>query len=43
MRKFNRKNYDIREISIEKNIVENAHGSCLFCIGKTKVICTATF
>ncbi|MBS91680.1 MAG: ribonuclease PH [Rickettsiales bacterium] len=43
MRKFNRKNNDIREISIEKNIIENSDGSCLFCIGKTKVICSATF
>ncbi len=43
MRKFNRKNYDIREISIEKNVIENSHGSCLFCIGKTKVICSATY
>ncbi len=43
MRKFNRKNYDIREISIEKNIIENSLGSCLFCIGKTKVICSASF
>ena len=43
MRKFNRKNYQIREITIEKNINLNADGSCLISQGNTKVICTATF
>ena len=42
MRKFNRKNSETREISIQKNFVENSDGSCLICFGKTKVICTAT-
>ena len=41
MRKFNRKNFETREISIQKNYVENSDGSCLICFGKTKVICTA--
>ena len=41
MRKFNRKNFETREISIQKNFVENSDGSCLICFGKTKVICTA--
>ena len=41
MRKFNRKNSETREISIQKNFVENSDGSCLICFGKTKVICTA--
>ncbi len=41
MRKFNRKNFETREISIQKNFVENSDGSCLVCFGKTKVICTA--
>lgn len=41
MRKFNRKNFETREISIQKNFVENSDGSCLICFGKTMVICTA--
>ena len=41
MRKFNRKNFETREISIQKNFVDNSDGSCLICFGKTKVICTA--
>jgi len=41
MRKFNRKNFETREISIQKSFVENSDGSCLICFGKTKVICTA--
>jgi len=43
MRNFNRKNNQVRPISIKKNFNINADGSCLICIGKTKVICTATF
>ena len=43
MRKFNRKNNQVREITIEKNINLNADGSCLISQGNTKVICTATF
>ena len=43
MRKFNRKNNQIRKITIEKNINLNADGSCLISQGNTKVICTATF
>ena len=43
MRKFNRKNNQVREITIEKNINLNADGSCLITQGNTKVICTATF
>ena len=41
MRKFNRKNFETREISIQKNFIENSDGSCLICFGKTKVVCTA--
>ena len=41
MRKFYRKNFETREISIQKNFVDNSDGSCLICFGKTKVICTA--
>ena len=41
MRKFNRKNFETREISIQKNFVENSDGSCLICFGKTKVVRTA--
>ena len=43
MRNFNRKNNQIRPISIKKNFNINADGSCLICLGNTKVICTATF
>ena len=43
MRNFNRKNNQIRPISIKKNFNANADGSCLICLGNTKVICTATF
>ena len=43
MRNFNRKNNQVRPISIKKNFNVNAHGSCLICLGNTKVICTATF
>ncbi len=42
MRKFNRKNDQVREISIEKDFSANADGSCLVSYGNTKVICTAT-
>ena len=43
MRNFNRKNNQIRPISIKKNFNINSNGSCLICLGNTKVICTATF
>ena len=43
MRNFNRKNNQIRPVSIKKNFNLNSHGSCLISIGNTKVICTATF
>ena len=43
MRNFNRKNNQIREITIKKNINKNADGSCLISLGNTKVICTATY
>ena len=43
MRNFNRKNNQIRPVSIKKNFNINAHGSCLISIGNTKVICSATF
>ncbi len=42
MRNFNRKKNQIREITVEKNYISNAHGSCLISFGNTKVICTAT-
>ena len=43
MRNINRKNNQIRPISIKRNFNINADGSCLICLGNTKVICTATF
>ena len=42
MRKFNRKNHDLRKISIEVDINKNAHGSCIIKYGMTKVVCTAS-
>ncbi len=42
MRKFNRKNYDPREISLDTNFINTADGSCLVSFGDTKVICTAS-
>jgi len=37
-----RKNKDLRKIKITPNFMEFAEGSCLFEIGNTKVICTAS-
>lgn len=42
MRKFNRKNDESREISIETDFTKNAHGSCLVNFGQTRVICNAS-
>ena len=39
---FNRKSNQIRPITIETNIINNADGSCLISVGDTKIICTAT-
>lgn len=38
-----RKNDQIREVTIEKNILRNADGSCLIKFGNTHVICAASF
>ena len=37
-----RKNKDLRKIKITPNFMEFAEGSCLFEIGNTKVVCTAS-
>ncbi|MCP5369955.1 MAG: ribonuclease PH [Rickettsiaceae bacterium] len=42
MRSNNRKFNQFREVSIEKDIIANAMGSCLIKFGNTQVICTAT-
>ena len=42
MRKYNRKNFELRNIEIHKNFINNADGSCLVSFGDTRVICTAT-
>ena len=42
MRKFNRKNYEPRKISVEVDINKNADGSCIINYGMTKVVCTAS-
>jgi len=38
-----RKNNQIREVSIEKDVLKNADGSCLIKFGNTHVICSASF
>ncbi len=42
MRKNNRKNDQLREISLETKILTHAEGACLVGFGNTKVLCTAT-
>ena len=42
MRSNNRKNNELRPMTIEKNFIENADASALISFGKTRVICTAT-
>lgn len=42
MRKYNRKKFELRNIEIHKNFINNADGSCLVSFGDTRVICTAT-
>ncbi len=42
MRNMERKNNQMRLISVEKNYLPNALASCLIKIGKTHVICSAT-
>ncbi len=42
LRPSKRKNNQIREIFIEKNILNNADGSCLIKFGNTQVICSAS-
>jgi len=37
-----RKNSDLRRISLEKSVTPYAEGSCLCSFGETKVLCTAT-
>ena len=37
-----RKNSELRRISLEKNVTPYAEGSCLSSFGETKVLCTAT-
>ncbi|MDR0774951.1 MAG: ribonuclease PH [Rickettsia sp.] len=43
MRAFNRKNNQLRNISIEPSVLLNAGGSCLIKFGNTHVICSATY
>lgn len=42
MRRNNRENNQIREISIQTNINMHAEGSCLISVGNTQVLCTAS-
>lgn len=37
-----RGNLDLRPVRIERGFMPNAEGSCLICMGNTRVICTAT-
>ncbi len=43
MRPSKRKNNQIREVSIEANILKSAEGSCLIRFGDTEVICSASY
>ncbi len=43
MRAFNRKNNQLRNISIEPSVLLNADGSCLIKFGNTHIICSATY
>ena len=42
MRSNNRKNNELRPMTIERNFIENADASVLISFWKTRVICTAT-
>jgi ribonuclease PH len=42
MRIDGRKNNEIRNVTIQRNFLENAEGSVLISMGSTRVICTAT-
>jgi ribonuclease PH len=42
MRPSNRKNDQMREVTIEKNIAPQAEGSCMISFGNTKILCTAS-
>lgn len=43
MRPSKRKNNQLRDISIEPNILKNAEGSCIIRFGNTEVICSASY
>ena len=43
MRSNGRKNGELRKVKITANFLEHPEGSCLIEMGKTKVICTASF
>lgn len=43
IRPSKRKNNQLREISIEPNILNHAEGSCLIKFGNTHVVCSASF
>ncbi len=43
MRPSKRKNDQLREISIEPNVLNHAEGSCIIKFGNTHVICSASF
>lgn len=38
----NRKDRALRPVTLERNVIKNAHGSCLVHFGDTMVLCTAT-
>lgn len=42
MRSYARTHYEHRPTSIDLDFIENAHGSVLFTMGKTKVLCAAS-
>jgi len=42
MRNDGRKDNELRKVKITKNFIKYAEGSCLFEVGNTKVVCTAS-
>jgi len=42
MRSDSRKNHQMRDVKVQRNFMENAEGSVLISMGKTRVICSAS-
>lgn len=42
LRSYNRAWDQMRHVTLERNVMKNADGSCLVTFGDTRVLCTAT-